>query len=212
VTVLRISEIALAGCLLVLAGSTIILGIITAEALYPDVYSTHENTISDLGVPFDASQRPSALVFNGALIAAGLAITMAAYGLQRAFNTLLVTIPLAANGVGTIGVGVFPSDHVTTHFFFAVVTFVSGGLAAILAARIQHGPFRYVSVLFGLIALTNLVLIRFGESTPVFVALGIGGTERWISYPVDLWLVAFGAYLASHAGAAMPSRSTAAGA
>jgi len=202
----RVSGIALAGCLLVFAGSTIIMGIITAEALYPDVYSTHENTISDLGVPFDASQRPSALVFNGALIAGGAAITVAAYGLQRAFNTLLVTIPLAVNGLGTIGVGVFPSDHVTTHFFFAVVTFVSGGLAAILAARIQSGLFRYISALFGVVALTNLMLIRFGQETPVFEALGIGGTERWVSYPIDLWLVAFGAYLTSRAGTAVPSR------
>jgi hypothetical protein len=27
------------------------------------------------------------------------------------------------------------------------------------------------------------------------MALGIGGLERWIVYPIVIWLIAFGAYL-----------------
>ena len=38
-----------AGALLFLAGAVVLMGIITAEALYPADYSTAANTVSDLG-------------------------------------------------------------------------------------------------------------------------------------------------------------------
>ena len=40
-----------AGALLFLAGAVVLMGIITAEALYPADYSTAANTVSDLGAP-----------------------------------------------------------------------------------------------------------------------------------------------------------------
>ena len=39
----------IAGVLLSIAGAAILMGIITAEALYPAPYNTAQNTISDLG-------------------------------------------------------------------------------------------------------------------------------------------------------------------
>src|SRR5215217_4969625 len=41
-----------AGTLLFLAGAVVLMGIITAEALYPASYSTASNTVSDLGAPY----------------------------------------------------------------------------------------------------------------------------------------------------------------
>jgi hypothetical protein len=79
-----------------------------------------------------------------------------------------------------------------------VVTFASGGAAGILATRAQAGAFRFASFLLGAVALANLALLALdqaGRSTPVFRALGVGGVERWVAYPISLWLVAFGAYL-----------------
>ena len=49
-----------AGCLLFLAGCAILMGIITAEALYPDVYTTFENEISDLG----ATRPPDSIILQ----------------------------------------------------------------------------------------------------------------------------------------------------
>jgi hypothetical protein len=39
------------------------------------------------------------------------------------------------------------------------------------------------------------------------VELGEGGLERWIVYPVVLWLVAFGRYLMAGAAAPAPERA-----
>ena len=38
----------------------------------------------------------------------------------------------------------------------------------------------------------------FTDSTVIYRELGDGGIERWVAYPVVLWLVAFGGNLMSH--------------
>lgn len=60
-------------------------------------------------------------------------------------------------------------------------------------------PFRYLSAALGVITLVSLLLGEFlvnggGNLGPV-ASLGGGGIERWIAYPVVLWLVGFGGYL-----------------
>jgi hypothetical protein len=37
-----------------------------------------------------------------------------------------------------------------------------------------------------------------GDASPLWV-LGVGGAERWVAYPVILWLMGFGGYLAGRA-------------
>ena len=52
-----------AGLLLAIAGSVILMGIITAESQYPFPYTTHDNEISDLGAtrpPNSVTHQPSA--------------------------------------------------------------------------------------------------------------------------------------------------------
>jgi hypothetical protein len=84
-----------------------------------------------------------------------------------------------------------------------MLTFVSGGVAAILAGRVTRPPFRYISVLLGAIALLSLALAGWLGDT----RLGEGGIERWVAYPVVLWLVAFGAYVLGSERAAVEDRT-----
>ncbi|HSK37899.1 MAG TPA: hypothetical protein VLA80_14300, partial [Actinomycetota bacterium] len=85
--------------------------------------------------------------------------------------------------------------HPTPHTLFAFTGFLAGGIAVVLRPRC-HGPFRYLWTLLGTVALgaTVLALDAFRTWAPMG-ELGEGGLERWIVYPIVLWLVAFGSYL-----------------
>lgn len=144
----RSRDAKVAGVLLSLAGAAILMGFITAEALYPGLYTTHTNTVST-----------------------------------------------ALLGVGTLGVGVFPLTHPTPHTLFAFTAFLAGGIAVVLSSRVTTAPFRYVWMVLGAVSLVATVLgLFFLEWAPV-AELGEGGIERWIVYPIVLWLVAFGSCL-----------------
>jgi hypothetical protein len=61
---------------------------------------------------------------------------------------------------------------------------------------VVRSPFRSISAVLGLIALAGLTLvILYGDSNPIFSAIGNGGAERWIAYPSVLWVIGFGGYL-----------------
>lgn len=189
--------LAVAGSLLLIGGIIAFLGIITAEALYPG-YSTSENQISDLGgtePPESIILEPSATIFDAAMVLLGLLTIGASFCLDRAFEDQVITIPLALLGIGLIGVGIFNGSFGTIHALFALLTFIAGGLSAIAAARVERSPLCYISVILGAVALLNLVTyLVLGMSDPLTV-LGIGGVERWVAYPVLLWLIVFGGYL-----------------
>lgn len=193
----------LAGVLLVLAGAATLMGITTAEALYPDVYTTHANTISDLGASRGAAgaAQPSAAIFNVVMIVTGMMQVAAAAMLYRAFGSWVAALPVALIGAGSAGVGVFPSDYQVAHVGFAAMVFIAGGVAGIATARVQQGPFRLVSIALGVVALSGTAAVALGEATSAFGDLGDGGIERWAAYPIIIWTIAFGAYLT---GAAVP--------
>jgi Predicted membrane protein len=86
----------IAGSLLFIGAVLCVLGIIVAEALYPD-YSTSENYISDLGVG------PSSLIFNSSLFLLGVLTVVGAYFIQRAFDFRLFSIFAAITGIGAMG-------------------------------------------------------------------------------------------------------------
>lgn len=101
----------LGGGLLVVAGATVLMGIITAEALYPGTFSTGANEISDLGgtrPPSSVILQPSATIFDVSMALIGLLVTAGAWFVHRAFGRRSVTIPLATLGLGALGVGLFP--------------------------------------------------------------------------------------------------------
>ena len=65
-----------------------------------------------------------------------------------------------------------------------------------MAYFVERSPFRYISVVMGVIASAGLALvIIFGDAYPLFSAIGNGGAEQWIVYPAVLWVIGFGGYL-----------------
>ncbi|MHB8868186.1 MAG: DUF998 domain-containing protein [Thermoleophilia bacterium] len=187
-----------AGALLFVAGAAAFMGIITAESLYPSDYTTGGSMISDLGgtePPDSIIVQPSALIFDTTMIVAGVLITLGAACAYAAYGRKSLAIPLALFGIGAAGVGVFPGHTGAIHALFAQLTFISGGVAAILSYRSLTSPLRYMAVGLGMIALVNLgAYILFTDDW--FVAnLGLGGLERWIAYPLLFWLVGLGGYL-----------------
>lgn len=199
----RVAEVA-AGSLLFLVGGIALLGIVTAEVLYPGYTTLQE--ISDLGAsrpPDSVIHQPSATIFNATMLVSGALVLAATYFVHRAFDRLVLTVPLGLFGLGVFGVGVFPGNRVPWHGLFALLTFSAGGLSAVLSARVVAAPFRYLSLAFGAIslaALASVVLLGVGEGNPLMV-LGLGGVERWIVYPILLWVTGFGGYLLGAASA-----------
>jgi hypothetical membrane protein len=187
----------LAGVLLFTAGAAILMGIITAEALYPAAYSTFGNTISDLGgtrPPDSVVLQPSAAIFDITMLVTGAMIIAAAWLVHRAFRRRAVTISLTCYGIGVFGIGVFPGNT-TPHPLIAMFVFVAAGLAAILTYKVEPAPLRQLSVVLGTITLASLVLGSFFLEWGPVAELGEGGIERWVAYPVVLWLTVFGGYL-----------------
>jgi hypothetical membrane protein len=204
----RSRDAKVAGVLLSLAGAAILLGFITAEALYPGVYTTHTNTVSHLGAsepPNSVVLQPSAAIFDLTMLVTGAMILAGAWFAYRALRRKAVLIPTALLGIGVVGVGTFPLTHPAPHTLFAFTAFLAGGIAVVLSARLTAAPFRYLWTVLGTVALgaTVLGLDTFRSWWPM-AELGEGGLERWIVYPVVLWLVAFGSYLMAAVAAPAP--------
>ena len=177
----------IAGLLLFIGGVQFVLGIIIAEALYPD-YSTSENYISDLGVG------PSSVIFNSSVFLLGVLATGGAYFIQRAFNLRIFSILTAITGIGAMGVGLFPEDAGVMHVIFSLITFLFAGLSAIMSYKLQKPPLSYLSIILG--AMSLLALVLFGSG--IYLGLGEGGMERMIAYPALLWAVGFGGHVISY--------------
>jgi hypothetical membrane protein len=184
-----------AGILFFLAGSIILMGIITAESFYPadHPYTTAKSMISDLGAtepPNSIITQPSANIFNISMIMSGILILFGVIFLFRYYNDRIASILVGLLGLGALGVGIFPGNINPQHPIFALTTFISGGLSAIYSYRLIKSPFKYLALLFGLISLFFLF-----TSNILIPVLGGGGVERWVAYPVLIWLIVFGGYL-----------------
>ena len=172
---------------------------ITAEALCPSGagYTTFNSEISDLGAtkpPNSLIYQPSASIFNIAMLLSGLMTLMATFFQHQYFKKLLFSIPLGLFGLGLVGIGIFPGDKVPYHGMFAMLTFLTGGLSAILTFKIVSTPFKYIGIVFGLISLATWAAAVFIPDI-IFPSIGMGGTERWLVYPIVLWLTGLGGYL-----------------
>ena len=174
----------MAGFLLFGGGVQFLFGMVIAESFYPG-YSVSENYISDLGVG------TTALIFNSSVFLLGVLSVACAYFIQRAFGSRLLFVLLTLTGIGAMGVGVFPETAGAVHAIASLVTFLFGGLSAIMSYKLQKPPLSYASVLLGILSLAALVLFISGT----YLGLGKGGMERMIAYPTLLWAAGFGGYL-----------------
>ncbi|HJR97826.1 MAG TPA: DUF998 domain-containing protein [Actinomycetota bacterium] len=191
----------LAGLLLAVTGIGIVLSTITNEALYPAgrAYSTYANTISDLGgtLPPDSYMvQPNRAIFIVTMAVAGALVLASTYLLRATIRRRRMLVALGAMGVGLVGIAIFPGNVAGWHPLFSLVAFVGGSVATIMSRKELDPPASYLAVALGVIALvaTALGLDAFAEAWPQ-TAIGIGGVERWIAYPVLLWMVLFGTAL-----------------
>lgn len=187
----------IAGLLLFLAGSVILMGIETAEILYPERYSISLNMISTLGStppPSGIVYQPSAAIFDLSLLVGGIFIFTASVLLYKKKVRTLVIIPFVIMGISASGAGLFPAKTGGIHLLFALLLFLFGGISALTSSSITRIPFAYLSILLGLVTILFLFLGLFGPSV-ILPVLGPGGTERWIAYPLIIWLLGYGSYL-----------------
>jgi len=186
----------IAGASLFLAGAVAFMGIITAEVLYPG-YSTRQD-ISDLGStipPNPVVHEPSSTLFNTTMMVTGLLLLVGVYFLHRAWQRRDLTIPFALFGLAVFFVGLFPGYRMPWHGLAAMVAFISGGLTLVLAARVVTRPFAYLSAALGVLSLLVLASAIFLDTASPLLVMGRGGVERWVVYPILLWILAFGGYL-----------------
>lgn len=173
-----------AGTLLLFGSVQFLLLLVIAEALYPG-YSISENYISNLGVG------PTSLIFNSSVFLLGVTAVASAYFVQRTFNFKLFSAFLILTGIGAMGVGVFTENAGEILFIASLITYVFGGLAAVVSYKLQDPPLSYFSILLGAITFVAFVLFTSG----IYLGLGVGGMQRMVAYPVLLWAVSFGSFL-----------------
>ena len=184
---MELDDTKVAGTLLFLGAVQFLIVLVVAEALYPN-YSVSLNYISDLGVG------STALIFNSSVFLLGLLVVAGAYFIRKALKSNFLFITLILTGIGAMMVGLFPETAGVMHTIASLITFLFGGLAAIVSYRVEKPPFSYLSVVLGALGLVGLVLFASGN----YLSLGVGGMERMIAHPVLLWAVGFGGHLVSH--------------
>lgn len=186
----------LAGVFYTFAGSSFILLITFLESIYPS-YSVHSNTISDLlaiGKPTAIIGEPIAFIVAVTWIAGGFFLFR---GTGKRSQQILNVLP----GTGLLLAVLSPENvNIAIHSIGAVLGLVVGSVAVILSYRGISTPFRYFSLVLGLLSLSTAVL-EFGAyySPLVQQILGPGGTERLILYPIIVWLIGYGNYLMTKA-------------
>jgi hypothetical membrane protein len=172
--------------------------VMAAETLFPS-YSTRSNDLSDLAStvsPNTSLIQPSAFLFNETTFLLGLLILIGAILIYRACSIRLFSALFAVSGVAAMGVGIFPGDIGLIHGLVALITFVTSSLSAVAAYRLEKKPFAYISAAVGIFSLIVLLLAFFaGQSSPFWIVFGRGGEERFVAYPVVLWIIGLGGYL-----------------
>jgi hypothetical membrane protein len=192
----------IAGVLFLVASAQFILGLVVAEALYPN-YSVADNYVSDLGVG------PSSLVFNSSAFLFGALSLVGAYFLPRIVDFRGLTVLLILMSIGAMGVGVFTSGFSTTiHGAVSLMAFGFGALSAIVSFKVLKMPLSAISVILGVLTLAALALFAAGlvttgsltsnvppPASEFFLGLGPGGMEHMIVYPAGIWLILFSGHL-----------------
>lgn len=179
------------GVLLIALGAAFLIVTMLAASMAP-AYDFHGGKISDLGVIPE-----TALLFNSLMVAVGVLNLAGGWLLYRAARRWWLLAPFVLAGVGAAGVGLFPLDTGTPHSLFALLAFVCFNVEALATAAIVRGPMRWTSVIAGLVGLAfvGVMIVGDGGNAAAFGAIGHGGAERMIAYPVMAWLLAIGGFL-----------------
>jgi hypothetical protein len=63
-----------------------------------------------------------------------------------------------------------------------------------------------MSLSVGLLSLVALIVGLLGDNSPVVKSIGLGGVERWVVFPMILWLAFFGGHLLASRHRTQPDR------
>jgi hypothetical membrane protein len=187
----------IAGILLFVGSLQFFMAINLAETQFPG-YSTTTNTLSHLAGTVPPVE-PSATIFNISVILLGILSLSSVYLILKSGGCRLFSTCLAISSIGAMGVGLFPSYTGNLHIFFACLTFIFGTFAVLFSYRLGLNiPMVIVSLVLGFISLLIIISgLLWGLGNPLITYLGIGGAERFIVYPILLYLLAMGGYLTS---------------
>jgi len=180
-----------------------IVQVVVASGWKTPLYSWQLNAISDLGAAgcglFDDDRfvcSPLHNLMNISLILLGIAMVIGSALLYSKLRRSRVGFSLMAlAGIGAILVGIFPEDTVFwAHIAGQDLAFVLGNIALIVFGLTLRFPrwFRWYSIVSGVVALVALIL--FLSHNRFF--LGLGGMERVVAYPLIIWLIVAGVYIA----------------
>ena len=201
----RPGDLRLAGAMFLTLGTAFVTVTMLAASIAPG-YDFNAAAISDLG-----TLPETAMLFNGLLIVVGLLNAAGGYFLYRAGGSAWIAGIFAVAGIGTLGAGLVPLSAGGVHSLFAALAFLFVNVEAIAAARVLRGPIRWLGVAAGVIGLVylGLMIVGDGGNPAVFGAIGHGGSERMIAYPVMLWMIAVGGHLLAlpDRGAGEPRRA-----
>ena len=190
-TATALGDLRLPGFLFFLLSGGFMTVIMLGASLAPG-YDYHVAAISDLGRIAD-----TALLFNLTLMAVGALNLAGGYAFYRRHGRAWLLAIYAVAGLGAFGAGAIPLGTSDLHSLFALVAFVFFNVEAVATGFVLAGPMRPLSWLAGIIGLVYVVIMVIGDAgnPAVFGAIGHGGAERLIVYPVMLWMLALGGHL-----------------
>jgi hypothetical membrane protein len=184
----------MAGGLIFVGAVQFVFALVISEAIYSG-YSVGQQYIADLGNWNLAGN--SAAIFNLSAILLGILNTSATYFIHRAFKNRLFTSLLAISSVGVIALGIVAVNiSMPVHTILALVTFGFAAASAIMSYKFLRTPLSYISVILGVMTLSAIILLILGRgNSDFYLGLSSFGMERFIVYPILLWLLGFGPYL-----------------
>jgi len=207
-------RVSLAGTLLFISGVWGLLSITIAESLTPS-YNVSAGTVSGLGTPYfsgvcntlpgcAAPIQPGSAVIVISFFLGGLFMLWSGYLLRSATGHRLFGLGVLVAGAlqAVVGASYLPLYLGATtsgpvgaaydlHVASAIPLFVLVIVLMISFYRINGGPFRYFSLVLGLVALVSFLLFASGNN----LGLGLGGIERVLIYSFEAWVIGLGAYL-----------------
>ena len=174
-----------------------------AESIYPN-FSMQNNAISDLA----ALGTSTTAIEETAVLGLAICWIAGAYYLFRNTGRKRLMVLNLLPGIGYLLAGLSPENvNLTVHSTGALLAFPLGAIVVMLSYRSIRGSLRYSSIGLGALSLVATCMIFFGyqvvgpcgsctyDQRLDKLALGFGGWESMIVYPVLVWLIAFGAYL-----------------
>ena len=123
--------------------------------------------------------------------------------IYQALRNRLFSVLFGLWGLGALVAGVVPENvDLTTHGLSSIISFVGGAVAALTFYRLRLGTpryFLYFPVILGAITLIGTLILLFVPfATLEASAIGHGGMERIVVYPMIAWEIILGTILLRH--------------